>query len=110
MLLKIAPLKMFVAALVLAMTGPSAHAADLPARSHIGEIFAAPAGKLPPGYRPRKRATDISLWTILPPRVPGNYGRPGDFEYSSYYGTRPGLIFGRLPYACGFVGTCAGTN
>ncbi len=106
----IAPLKMALATLVLAATGVMAHAADLPARSHIGEIFAAPAGQLPPAYRTRKRDKELSLWSILPPRVPGNYGRPGVFEYSSYYGTRPGLIFGRLPYACGFVGTCAGTN
>jgi hypothetical protein len=40
------------------------------------------------------------------PRVPGYYGRPGDFYYTSYYGTDPGLIFGRLPYACWYYSSC----
>jgi hypothetical protein len=42
----------------------------------------------------------------VPPIVHGYYGKPRSYLYRSYYGTNPDLIFGRLPYACGWYGYC----
>jgi hypothetical protein len=86
-----------------------ARAADLPMHSKIGRIFAEP----PPPSRARPRSLEMATgWPVyapevdIPPIVHGYYGKPNSYLYQSYYGTDPGLIFGRLPYACGWYGYC----
>jgi hypothetical protein len=90
--------RLALSAIALALTGTAASAADLPARSRLGAIFTEPA------------AVEVTVvdvpWMATSPRVPGYYGRPGDFYYTSYYGTDPGIIFGRLPYACWYYSSC----
>src|SRR4029078_7810007 len=102
--------KLALSTTALAMTAIAASAAALPAQSKIGEIFASPPKAHP---APFKEGDIFGL--LFPkvrnsPKVPGYYGRPGYFYYSSYYGPSPDIIFWRLPYACGFAGTCAGFN
>jgi len=87
-----------------------ARAADLPPHSKIGKIFADPAPQ--PRLAKRKSLEMASGWPVyapevdIPPIVHGYYGKPNSYLYQSYYGTDPGLIFGRLPYACGWYGYC----
>ena len=99
--------RMLMLSLTIALVVPSrATAADLGAGGSIGEIFA-PA----PVQKTRRNVAKDDDYTVAPwvnnsPRVPGYYGRAGDFYYSSYYGTSPLLIWGRLPYACKFYASC----
>ena len=85
-------------------------AADLPMHSKIGKIFAEPAPV--PRHARRKSLEMVSGTPVyapevdIPPIVQGYYGKPNSYLYKSYYGTDPGLIFGRLPYACGWYGYC----
>jgi hypothetical protein len=101
-------LRFATSAIALAFTAMSANAADLPARSHIGEIFAeGPVGPPPP---PAKFHVDYFRVIFPPeansPQVAGNYGRPGDFYYQNYYGTSWFVWWDRLPYTCRFSGNC----
>jgi hypothetical protein len=97
--------RLALSAIALALTGTAASAADLPARSRLGAIFAEPA-EVGPAYRSAEVTVVDVPWMATSPRVPGYYGRPGDFYYTSYYGTDPGIIFGRLPYACWYYSNC----
>jgi hypothetical protein len=102
---------LFVRAAVLAATiicGATvtpAFAADLALQPRPGQLFAE-------DHRPRpvaRKAIEPDLfpdWIANSPKVPGYYGRPGDFHYRNYYDTSPVTIYSRLPYACGFVGLC----
>ncbi len=91
------------------LAAPCAGAADLAAHSRIGAIFAEPPERavLPPYYA-RNETNAIVAETVyaFQPRIPGYYGRAGDFYYQSYYGTPPENIFGRDPYACTILGWC----
>src|SRR4051812_20690818 len=88
--------------MTLAVAGVTAEAADLPVHSKLGAVFVEPA--------PRARPAELTVvevpWMATSPRIPGYYGRWGDFYYTSYYGTDPGVIFGRLPYACHYYASC----
>jgi hypothetical protein len=98
--------------LAIALAVP-AGAADLPARSRIGVIFAEPEVEVVVRTRPAP-PQDLSLLgfpifappVAIPPLVNGYYGKPNSYYYSNYYGTPPLTIFTRLPYACGFHGYC----
>lgn len=86
-----------------------AQAADLPAHSRLGAIFA----EAPPvrAVAPRVVVEDeyetvFAPEVDIPPLVNGYYGKPKSFRYRSYYGTSPDIIFSRLPYACGEYGYC----
>ncbi|MBN9041987.1 MAG: hypothetical protein BGP05_08890 [Rhizobiales bacterium 62-47] len=101
-----------LAALLVATTGTASFAADLPAQTRLGKIFAEPA---PSPVPPLAYQTDTSAWITesvfapevdVPSLVNGYYGKPRSYLYRSYYGTPPDLIFGRLPYACGYYGYC----
>lgn len=99
-------LRLALSVVAIAVTAAAASAADLPAGTKLGEIFAAP----PQGRHTDKRGGN-PFAAIFPevansPRVPGYYGRPGDFYYRTYYGTRPDVIYNRLPYACWWSGSC----
>lgn len=101
-----------LAALLVVTTGMASFAADLPAQTRLGKIFAEPPPSrvATPVYQ-----TDSSAWiaeTVFAPEVDvpslvnGYYGKPRSYLYRSYYGTSPDLIFERLPYACGYYGYC----
>jgi hypothetical protein len=93
-------------ALACALWGIAAEpvaAADLraaPAPSRLGAVFAAPAAAT------LVETYEAPVLALPAPRVPGYYGRAGDFAHRNYYGTSPVAIFSRLPYACGFHGYC----
>jgi hypothetical protein len=89
-----------------AVTG-LARAADMPVKSRIGVIFAEPDIVAAPA----PRAEADAVWpyapeVFIPPLVNGYYGKPNSYYYRSYYGTQPSIVFGRLPYACGWHGYC----
>lgn len=97
-----------LAVLVVVATSAATFAADLPAQTRLGKIFAEPAP-------PRAYQTDSTAWIAesvfapevdVPSLVNGYYGKPRSYLYRSYYGTSPDLIFERLPYACGYYGYC----
>lgn len=98
-----------LAACLVLLGGPTAFAADLAAQSRLGAVFAEPPARVTYG-RPVPSDDNVLrvVETIYPlqSRLPGYYGRPGDFAYRNYYGTSPVTIFSRLPYACRFVGSC----
>lgn len=88
---------------MIALTGASAVAADLPAQTRLGAIFVEPYEPQPiPDrvYVPGRFAPEIDVR----PLVNGYYGKPGSYDYRPYYGTPD--VYWRLPYACGFYGYC----
>lgn len=99
--------RMLLSSLTIALVSSSlATAADLGAGGSIGEIFVpGPIVKVP-RYAARDSDFVVAPWVNNSPRVPGYYGRAGDFYYSSYYGTSPLVIWRRLPYACKFYASC----
>ncbi len=87
----------------------AAHAADLPANSRLGAIFAEPPpmrAAAPRVVVEEEYETVFAPEVDIPPLVNGYYGKPKSFRYRSYYGTSPDIIFSRLPYACGAYGYC----
>jgi hypothetical protein len=100
------PVRSALSAIVLTLLAFTAQAADLPARTRLGAIFAEPADVGRRGDRSAEVVVVEVPWMATSPRIPGYYGRRGDFYYTSYYGTEPGIIFGRLPYACWYYSSC----
>lgn len=101
--------RLLVLATAALAVASAAQAADLPAHSRLGAIFAEP----PPMRATAPRAvveedyeTVFAPEVDIPPLVNGYYGKPKSFRYRSYYGTSPDIIFSRLPYACGEYGYC----
>lgn len=93
------------AILAVASEVSPALAADLAVQPRPGQIFAEDFHEPAPARAPIAPPL-IPVWVSNSPRVPGYYGRAGDFHYNNYYGTSPFTIYSRLPYACGFVGLC----
>jgi hypothetical protein len=82
-------------------------AADLPAHSRLGAVFAEPPETAAQASRP----SDTPVMTYAPvlalrPLGPGYYGQPNAYYYSPYYGSSFGSWAVRLPYACNFYGYC----
>jgi hypothetical protein len=99
--------RMMLAVFAIAANAMAASAADLPAQSRLGAIFADPPPYQAPaaGYRafyPAVYAPPVDI----PPLVAGYYGKPNSYFYSPYYGGSLYYNFARLPYACGFHGYC----
>lgn len=88
--------------LAAAACAPAARAADLPAHSRLGAVFAEPEVVV---ARPAPVPLETMPRIMIAP-LPGYYGDINSFAYRSYYGTSPVEIFGRLPYACGLYGYC----
>jgi hypothetical protein len=93
-----------VSALILGAT--AAQAADLPAQTELGAMFAdAPPRHVK--YRTFEYQVVTLPWVANSPRVAGYYGTWGDFYYSSYYGTSAWTIWSRPPYSCAwYAGHC----
>ena len=93
-------------AVMLSLTGGAAQAADLARQSRLGAVFAEPVAPRGPIGREVRSEFVYAPEVDIRPLVQGYYGKPNSFFYSSYYGTPPAVIFGRLPYACGSYGYC----
>lgn len=107
------PRRIMLAVLALGVTAATADAADLPAQSRIGAIFAEPAEVrvIPPPRRETQYAAPVIGYNLLPVPVWARggyyYGSPWMYYDSGpYYGGPyvPSVI--RLPYVCGLYGYC----
>lgn len=101
--------RLFVLPLACIGLAATAQAADLPAHSRLGAIFAEPPpvrAAAPRVVVEEEYETVFAPEVDIPPLVNGYYGKPKSFRYRSYYGTSPDIIFSRLPYACGEYGYC----
>jgi hypothetical protein len=98
---------------MIASTGASALAADLPPYTKLGAVFAKPA---PAGVYVHREVRDYNYPTFgfapqidVRPIVGGYYGTPFSYYYRPYYGSEAAALtdaYTRLPYACGFYGYC----
>lgn len=98
--------KLSLSAVALAVTAMAANAADLPARTRLGLVFADPAESRPGAFQTTDISAAIVARLMISPPVPGYYGKPSDFDYSPYYGGSSDTFYDRLPYACGRYGYC----
>lgn len=100
--------RILLAAVGVAAAATVASAADLPAQSPLGAIFAEPAPYPAPVYvAPVYGYSAIYAPPVdIRPLVAGYYGKPNSYIYSPYYGGSRYWDFARLPYACGFHGYC----
>jgi hypothetical protein len=102
--------RMTLSVLALALTGMAADAADMPARSKIGAIFAEPAQAPARDERDNPYPARMIGYTIangLMARGGYNYGSPYSYFYNGpYYGGPYASDAPRLPYVCGLFGYC----
>ena len=105
------PRRIMLSVFVTAVTAMTAGAADLPAHSRLGAIFAEPAEGRVDAVRSREYFGPIIPYTLLPDPV---WNR-GVYNYgSSWSWYNPGPYYGgpyvsyvvRLPYVCGLYGYC----
>jgi|SRR5688500_12625589 hypothetical protein len=100
------------AAVLIAISGTSAAAADLPPNTRLGAVFAKPHVAPPPAVYGNTYDYPIFVFAPevhIPPLVNGYYGKPFSYYYRSYYGSEGAALadaYLRLPYACGFHGYC----
>jgi hypothetical protein len=82
-------------------------AADLPAHSRLGAVFAEPSEAAALADRSYDTPVVVHVpYVALRPLGGGYYGRPNSYEYSAYYGSSFDAWAFRLPYACGLYGYC----
>ncbi len=93
-----------LAALCCAFAPVIAGAADLPAHTRLGALFADEPVARAPVPHALEYTGPIVPWVANSPRVAGYYGTWFDFDYRNYYGTSPFLIFSRPPYSCAWYG------
>jgi hypothetical protein len=101
--------RMTLVVFAIAVSGMAAGAADLPAQSRLGAVFADPPAVQAPdtyAYRANGYATVYAPPVDIRPLVAGYYGKPNSYFYRPYYGESQYWNFARLPYACGFYGYC----
>ena len=95
----------------IALIGPAAKAADLPAQTRLGAVFAKP--QKTHVYR-ELRDDNYPAFVFAPqvdirPIAGGYYGKPFSYDYKPYYESEATALtdaYTRLPYACGFFGYC----
>jgi hypothetical protein len=103
------PRRIMLSVFATALTAMTAGAADLPAQSRLGAIFAEPAEVHPTAYRSREVSAPVIPYNLLPnpPWNRGGYYYGSSWSYYNggpYYG---GTFYSaRLPYVCGFFGYC----
>ena len=106
------PRRIMLSVLTLAVTAVTAGAADLPAQSKLGAIFAEPAQPRAEAVRSREYSGPVIAYSLLPDPVwnrgGSNYGSSWSYYYGGPYyggaGSTPSFI--RLPYVCGLYGYC----
>jgi hypothetical protein len=98
------PRRIVLGFFAIALTAMPVRAADLPAHSRLGAVFAEPSEAAAPGGYDAPVVVYAPVLAIRP--LPGYYGRPNSFYYSPYYGSSFGDWAFRLPYACKFYGYC----
>jgi hypothetical protein len=102
--------RMTLSVFLLALTAMAADAADMPAHSKIGAIFAEPAAAAVPADRDKPYTARMIGYTIangLVARGGYNYGSPYSYFYNGpYYGGPYASDAPRLPYVCGLLGYC----
>jgi hypothetical protein len=82
-------------------------AADLPARSRLGAVFAEPSETAPQAYQPSDTpVVAYATGLALRPLGLGYYGQRNAYYNSPYYGSSFDAWAFRLPYACNFYGYC----
>jgi hypothetical protein len=94
---------------VTVFTGIAAGAADLPAQSRLGALFAEPDEARPDPNRPSGSSAPITKYHLLALVGTGGYyyGSPHSYLYNGpYYGGPYDDDGIRLPYACGLYGYC----
>jgi hypothetical protein len=114
------PRRITLSAFVTALSTMAASAADLPAQSRLGAIFAEPAevrSVRPYPERSTERTARIIPYNLLPSPPwnrggyyygsPWSYYYPGPYYGGPYYGERYFWDSWRLPYACGLYGYCS---
>jgi hypothetical protein len=102
--------RMTLSVFVVALTGMTANAADMPAQSTIGAIFAEPSDIPARADRSSAYSARVIGYTIangLVARGGYNYGSPYSYFYNGpYYGGPYASDAPRLPYVCGLLGYC----
>jgi hypothetical protein len=100
------PRRITLSVFVFATAAMPALAADLPAHSRIGAVFAEPA-EAPQAVQDKNDGPFIyAPEADIQPLVTGYYGKPNSYYHKSYYGSTYFDWGFRLPYACGFYGYC----
>ena len=105
------PRRIMLSILAIAVTATVARAADLPARSRIGAIFAEPAETRVQVVREREYSGPVIPYSLLPDPVWNRggsyYGSSWSYYYGGpYYGGPVSASILRLPYVCGLYGYC----
>ena len=103
--------RIMLSVFAIAVTAVAAGAADLPAQSQLGVIFAEPAEVHPKIYRSREYSAPIIPYNLLPnpPWARGGYYYGSSWSYYNpgpYYGGPYYTDGARLPYVCGLYGYC----
>jgi hypothetical protein len=106
------PRRITLSILAIAVLTTTTHAADLPAQSKLGAIFAEPAPARVEAVRSREYSGPVIPYSLLPDPVWNRgysyYGSSWSYyDGGAYYGgagSTPSFI--RLPYVCGLYGYC----
>jgi hypothetical protein len=102
---------MMLSVFAVAATAMTANAADLPARSRLGAIFAEPEEVRVEVHQSVEYPAPIIGFNLLPdpPWARGGYYYGSSWSYyypGPYYGGPYYTDGGRLPYVCGLYGYC----
>jgi hypothetical protein len=105
------PRRTITAVFALAVTAVTAGAADLPAQSRLGAIFAEPAEVGVRAYRTEEYSAPIIPYNLLPNPLWNQgtyyYGSSWSYYYPGAYYGGPYVSYAvRLPYVCGLYGYC----
>ena len=104
------PRRIMLSVFALAIGCVTAFAADLPAQSRLGAIFAEPSEARAFAARRREYPAPIIAYNAFPnlPWAKGgySYGSPYHYYRREYYGGPYHGEGARLPYVCGLYGYC----
>lgn len=105
------PRRIMLSVLAALVTATTAGAADLPAQSRLGRIFAEPGAVRVEAVRSREISGPVIPYSNLPDPVWNRggayYGSSWSYYYGGpYYGGDYSPSFIRLPYVCGLYGYC----
>jgi hypothetical protein len=103
--------RIMLSVFAITVTAMTAKAADLPAQSRLGAIFAEPDEVRPYAHRAREYSAPVIGFNLLPnpPWARGGYYYGSSWSYyypGPYYGGPYYTDGARLPYVCGLYGYC----